>query len=76
MTKDYKCTWVAYGLTSPPAFSIAKNGSSAGLLYDTANSPKNYWIIHHMEYNSAQLPPQAAANYITGVTDSTYLSSP
>lgn len=62
-TKD-KCTFVAYGVKYPPAFSIAKatgSGGSAGIV--AASS----WTIHHMEYTDGQLTAQAALNYNTGL---------
>jgi hypothetical protein len=76
MTSNYKCTWVLHGVKYPPAFSIAKtSGGINGLMNDStlALSSTNYWIIHHMEYNGAQLPLNEStpgASY-TGYYDAT-----
>jgi hypothetical protein len=69
MTTEDKCTWVAYGLLNPPAFTINKttvSSKSAGL------NVASGWTIHHMEYNSEQLPIGAAANYWIGPTQANY----
>jgi hypothetical protein len=53
MTTNDKCTWVAYGLLNPPAFTINSttvSAKTAGL------NVASGWTIHHMEYNSEQLP--------------------
>jgi len=62
LTVSDKCTYVAYGVTNPPAFKLGEvevATKTAGL--NAASS----WVIHHMEYNSNQLPVQGALNYIT-----------
>jgi hypothetical protein len=58
-----KCTFVAHGLTNPPAFMIGAatgSGSTSTGILATSN-----WVIHHMEYNTNQLPEQAALDYLT-----------
>lgn len=62
LTVSDKCTYVAYGKTNPPAFKIGEvtvSAASTGLL------PASNWVIHHMEYNSNQLPAQASIDYLT-----------
>jgi hypothetical protein len=62
LTVSDKCTYIAYGKKNPPAFKIGEatgSSASAGLL-STSN-----WVIHHMEYNSSQLAPQADIDYLT-----------
>jgi hypothetical protein len=65
MTTSDKCTWVAYGLLNPPAFTINSttvSAKTAGL------NVASGWTIHHMEYNSEQLPLGAASTFWIGPT--------
>lgn len=65
LTVSDKCTYVAYGKTNPPAFKIGAvtvSSATTGILA-TSN-----WVIHHMEYNSNQLAPQASIDYLTTTT--------
>lgn len=62
LTISDKCTYVAYGNTNPPAFKLGEvtvATKTAGL------NALSSWVIHHMEYNSSQLAPQALPNYIS-----------
>jgi hypothetical protein len=69
MTTNDKCTWVAYGLTNPPAFTINSTTVSAKTAGLNVSSG---WTIHHMEYNSAQLPKGASSSLWVGATKSDY----
>lgn len=62
MTTSEKCTFVGYGVTNPPAFTIdiatgSTGSKTTGLLAASA------WTVHHMEYNNTQLAEQAAIEY-------------
>jgi len=61
MTVKDKCTFVGWGKTNPPAFTIdaAKGTGSTTAGLNTASS----WTIHHMEYNNTQLTEQASIDF-------------
>ena len=44
LTVSDKCTWVAYGITKPPIFTLS-DGPDKGI------NKNSSWVIHHMEYN-------------------------
>lgn len=58
LTEQDKCTWVAYGATKPPVFTISKATISS---VTKGIEPTSAWTIHHMEYNGSQLTLQAAS---------------
>jgi len=47
MTKNDKCTWVAYSVAYAPTFTISKGATGGSMGLVTPN-----WVIHHMEYTS------------------------
>jgi len=63
MLTSQKCTWVGFGMLSPPAFVIDK-GTGSGSKTAGLNAGSS-WTIHHMEYNNFQLTEQADKDYNT-----------
>jgi hypothetical protein len=49
LTAADKCTFVGYGVTTPPAFSMDKVTVASA---STGIAAASSWTIHHMEYNN------------------------